>query len=220
MILALLIAIAEGDDQSIRIRRTIPGAGPKRGLAFFFYSGSASGLAWAVVLAAATMVLAWLLLETSVLDLLTSSSSGRGSRWGASEDYVRYLSTLILYSLAYALFGLFIHRRFQPHRPPIFAAMAAVALPALWAIVPNLVLFFFNKLSWDALQERQLGSIFNVFAMKDQSFIVDHQLCALVLAAIGVGLNLKWFLAQRAVFQPLPREAIPMNEVKAPPPLP
>ena len=130
------------------------------------------------------------------------------------------LSTLILYSLAYALFGLFIHRRFQPHRPPIFAAMAAVALPALWAIVPNLVLFFFNKLSWDALQERQLGSIFNVFAMKDQSFIVDHQLCALVLAAIGVGLNLKWFLAQRAVFQPLPREAIPMNEVKAPPPLP
>ena len=220
VILALLIAIAEGDDQSIRIRRTIPGAGPKRGLAFFFYSGSASGLAWAVVLAAATMVLAWLLLETSVLDLLTSSSSGRGSRWGASEDYVRYLSTLILYSLAYALFGLFIHRRFQPHRPPIFAAMAAVALPALWAIVPNLVLFFFNKLSWDALQERQLGSIFNVFAMKDQSFIVDHQLCALVLAAIGVGLNLKWFLAQRAVFQPLPREAIPMNEVKAPPPLP
>ena len=121
-------------------------------------------------------------------------------------------------ALAYVLFGLFIHRRFQPHRPPIFAALCAVALPALWAIVPNLVLFFLNKLSWDALQERQLGNIFNVFAMKDRSFIVDHQLCALVMVAIGVVLNLKWFFAQRAAFQPLRREVTAVPPVVATPP--
>jgi len=84
--------------------------------------------------------------------------------------------------------------------------------------VPNLVLFFLNKLSWDALQERQLGNIFIVFAMKDRSFIVDHQLCALVMVAIGVVLNLKWFFAQRAAFQPLRREVTAVPPVVATPP--
>jgi hypothetical protein len=214
VILALLIAASEGDEQSVRIRRTIPSSGPRRGLAFFFYSGTAGGLAWTVVIAALTMLTAAFILDGGGGELLLTSlgvGTTRHGGWsGAGEGYSRFLSTLILYALAYVLLGLFIHRRFQPHRPPIFAALCSVALPALWAIVPNLVLFFLNQLSWDALQERQLGNIFNVFAMKDRSFIVDHQLCALVMVAIGVVLNLKWFLAQRAAFQPLRREAQPI----------
>lgn len=220
LVLALLISAAEGDDQSVRIRRTIPESASRRGLAFFFYSSSAGGLAWAVVLAVGTMVLSWLVLEGGLFDSLLvvwragGTVHARGSL-GDAEGYTRFLSTIILYALSYVLLGLFIHRRFQPHRPPIFAAMIAVALPALWAVVPNLVLFFLNKLSWDALQERQLGNIFNVFAMKDRGGIVDHQLCALLMVAVGVALNLKWFLAQRAAFQPLRREAQPV----IPPPL-
>lgn len=214
VMLSLLIAASEGDDQSVRIRRTIPESGPKRGLAFFFYSGTAGGLAWTVVLAALTMVWSAYILDGGggeVLLAMLGAGTSRPAGWsGSGENFTRYLSTLVLYVLAYVLFGLFIHRRFQPHRPPIFAALCSIALPALWAIVPNLVLFFLNKLSWDALQERQLGNIFNVFAMKDRGFIVDHQLCALVLVAIGVALNLKWFLAQRAAFQPLRREAQPV----------
>lgn len=215
LVLALLISAAEGDDQSVRIRRTIPEFGPKRGLAFFLYSSTAGGLAWTVVLAAATMVFTWLVLDGGLFDWLLAlwraggTTSGRISH-GDLDNFTRFLSTIFFYALAYVLLGLFIYRRFQPHRPPIFAAMTAVALPALWAIVPNLVLFFLNKLSWDALQERQLGNIFNVFAMKDRSFIVDHQLCALALVAIGVVLNLRWFLAQRAAFQPLRRETLPV----------
>ncbi|MFA6546377.1 MAG: hypothetical protein WCS99_18310, partial [Limisphaerales bacterium] len=157
------------------------------------------------------------------LDALTTAWAGRASHPTTEDGFTRLLSTLFLYALAYVLLGLFIHRRFQPHRPPIFAAMTAVALPAIWAIVPNFVLFFLNKLSWDALQERQLGNIFNVFAMKDQGFIVDHQLCALAMAAVGVVLNLKWFFAQRAAFQPLNRAttAVPPSSATAtPPPLP
>ncbi len=168
LVLALLIAVAEGDDQSVRIRRTIPEAVTKRGLAFFFYSGTAGGLAWIVLLAAATMPLTWMLTESTMLDLwLIMLGGGSIHRPGmsSSEGFTLYLSTILLYVLAYSLFGLFIHRRFQSHRPPIVAAMIAVALPALWAIVPNLVLFFLNQLSWDALQERQLGNIFNIFAM-------------------------------------------------------
>ena len=208
LVLATLIATAEGDEQSARIRRTIPETGAKRGLAFFFYSGTAGGLAWTVLLAAATIPVTWLLIESNASDpLFLLLGGGSILRPSGAEAFTIYLSTILLYVLAYSMFGLFIHRRFQAHRPPIVAAMIAVALPALWAIVPNLVLFFLNKLSWDALQERQLGNLFNVFGMKNQAFIPDHLTCALVLTTLGVLLNLQWFLAQRAAFQPLRREA-------------
>ena len=220
--LSLLISAAEGDDQSVRIRRTVPESNLKRSLAFFFYSGTAGGLAWTVLLGVATVLLSSLMLEGKLLDKLSTLWAGRSATHRMSgsnpDELVVVEIAFFLYALAYVLFGLFIHRRFQPHRPPIFAALCAVALPALWAIVPNLVLFFLNKLSWDALQERQLGNIFIVFAMKDRSFIVDHQLCALVMVAIGVVLNLKWFFAQRAAFQPLRREVTAVPPVVATPP--
>jgi hypothetical protein len=218
--LSLLISAAEGDDQSVRIRRTIPEPDLKRSAAFFFYSGTAGGLAWTVLLGVATVLLSGLMLEGKLLDTLSTLWAGRSAphRGGGSntDELVVVEIAFFLYALAYVLFGLFIHRRFQPHRAPIFAALCAVALPVLWAIVPNLVLFFLNQLSWDALQERQLGNIFNIFAMKDRSFIVDHLLCAIVMAAIGVLLNAEWFLAQRRVFVPLRRETQPVN----PPPQP
>jgi len=218
LVLALLISVAEGDEQSVRIRRTIPESSGKRGLAFFFYSGTAGGLAWTIVLSAATILLvAWAF--QPLMSIFPAALIGRaaGSLTGSSStELATYLSTIILYVLAYSLFGLFIHRRFQPHRPPIFAAMVAIALPVLWAVVPNLVLFFLNKLSWEALQERQLGNLFNVFGMKHQAFIHDHLVCALALATLGVVINLNWFLVQRAEFKPLRRDAQPI----IPPPLP
>lgn len=218
--LSLLISAAEGDDQSVRIRRTIPQPDLKRSAAFFFYSGTAGGLAWTVLLGVATVLLSGLMLEGKLLDTLSTLWAGRSAphRGGGSntDELVVVEIAFFLYALAYVLFGLFIHRRFQPHRAPIFAALCAVALPVLWAIVPNLVLFFLNQLSWDALQERQLGNIFNLFAMKDRSFITDHLMCGIALATIGLLLNFRWFLAQSRVFVPLRRETQPVN----PPPQP
>jgi len=208
LVLALLIAIAEGDDQSVRIRRTIPESGPKRALAFLFYSGTAGGLAWTVLLAATTIGATWVLTQSSVLDSMSPwLGGGRIRRASIKELSTIYLSATLLYVFAYSLFGLVIHRRFLAHRSPIVAAMIALALAALWAIVPNLVLLLFNKLSWDALQDRQLGNVFNVFGMTNQSSIPDHLIFALLLATLGVVLNLKWFFAQRRAFQPLPSEA-------------
>ncbi|NBR86861.1 MAG: ABC transporter permease [Verrucomicrobia bacterium] len=220
LIVALLIAVSEGDDVSLRIRRTIPINPMKRALAFFFYSGSAGGLAWACMLSVATVLLGALATQTDWLNLLGSAAAGRGrAAWVTTGDEFFFAwvpGVLFLYTLAYALFGLFIHRRFQPHRSPIFAGLCSVALPALWAIVPNLVLFFVNRLSWDALQERQLGNIFNVFALKDRAFIADHQLCAVFLAALGLVINLSWFRQQLHAFQPVPR-AEPAAPVTPPP---
>ncbi len=206
---ALLIAVSEGDDVSVRIRRTIPVSSGRRALAFFFYSGSAGGLAWTILLGAATLLMAGLTLEGGLIDAVSSLwVAGKASHrlfGSATDQFTLLLSTLFLYALAYVLLGLFIHRRFQPHRPPIFAGLCSVGLPALWAIVPNLVLFFLNQLSWDALQERQLGNIFNVFALKDRGFVADHQLCAIFMVAIGVVVNIDWFYRQVRAFQPVVR---------------
>lgn len=225
LILSLLISVSEGDDLSVRIRRTIPESNSKRALAFFFYSGTAGGLAWTVLLGIATLLVASVTLDGGMLDafstLWASSSPTHRLVGTAADGFTIFLSTVFLYALAYCLFGIFIHRRFQPHRPAIFAGLCSVALPALWAIVPNLVLFFLNKLSWDALQERQLGNIFNAFALKDRTFMLDHQMCAIAMALIGVLLNLRWFLAQRRSFVPLVREApAAPPATAAPPPLP
>ncbi len=209
LVFALLIAVSEGDDVSVRIRRTIPEPGGRRMLAFFFYSGSAGGLAWTILLGAATLLVAGLMLEGGLIQTLSNYWVARPVShrlMGSTADqFTLFLSTLFLYALAYVLLGLFIHRRFQPHRPAIFAGLCSVALPALWAIVPNLVLFFLNQLSWDALQERQLGNIFNVFALKDRAFIADHQLCAIFMLAIGVVVNIDWFYRQVRAFQPVVR---------------
>ena len=219
LVAALLIGVSEGDDVSTRIRRTIPASGSKRALAFFFYSGTAGGLAWAFLLAVATALVVSFLQDGLFVELL--GLAGVGTRTGApgfSPEVAEFVTTGItffLYALAYCLFGLFIHRRFQSHRPAIFAGLCSIALPALWAIVPNLVLFFLNQLSWDALQERQLGNLFNLFAMKDRTFVADHSFCALLMALVGVYLNWSWFLAQRRAFVPLVREASVV-----PPPLP
>ncbi|MBI5800963.1 MAG: hypothetical protein HZA92_09615 [Verrucomicrobia bacterium] len=224
LIAGLLVSVSEGDDVSARIRRTIPISINKRALAFFFYSGSAGGLAWTVLLAVATTLVASLMFDGNLFDALSIRWSGRtmhGSFVSEMAEVVNVQVTLFLYALAYCLYGLFIHRRFQPHRPAIFAGLCSVALPALWAIVPNLVLFFLNQLSWDALQERQLGNIFNVAFLKDRSFTLDHQMCALVMVAFGLLLNAEWFLAQRRAFVPLVPEAAAIPPTTAtPPPLP
>ncbi len=224
LILSLLISVCEGDEMSVRIRRTIPESAGKRGLAFFFYSGSAGGLAWTVLLGLVTLVVASLYLDGGLFHTLSAGVPGRpvfgpsiGSAAPGSTDL---FTNLFLYALAYTLFGLFIHRRFQPQRPPIFAGLCSLALPALWVIVPNFVLFFLNQLSWDALQERQLGNVFTVPFLKDLTVSRDHFFCALTLVTIGVGLNFGWFLAQRRAFVPRVRGAAAPPATATPPPLP
>lgn len=222
LIAGLLIAVSEGDDQSVRIRRTIPESSTKRALAFFFYSGSAGGLAWTCLLGVATLLIAAVVLNAWVLDFFSTAVLGHAVSprvfGSAPDEWELSQLTLFLYALAYCLYGLFIHRRFQPHRPAIFAGLCSLALPAIWAIVPNLVLFFLNQLSWDALQERQLGNLFNVFALKDRSFVAEHAYCAALMVLVGLWLNFRWFLAQRRAFVPLVREPATVQPATATPP--
>jgi hypothetical protein len=137
------------------------------------------------------------------------------------KEFVALTGASILYGLAYALTALFIHRQFLARRPPKLAGVFSVLLPALWALLPNLLLFFTNRLNFPTLESMQLGSVFNVYMVRGSRHQSAHLLCATIWLFVIVILNLPWFVRQVKEFRPLNKFA-PAEPIAAsvPPPLP
>jgi hypothetical protein len=112
---------------------------------------------------------------------------------------------------------MFLQRRFMPRRAPKFAGLIAVILAGLWAVLPNAVLFFANKLSWQTVERFQPGNITNVFIVKQPDHLLMHQVFAAGWLVLMLALHAKWFRQQLASFQPLEKTAPPAT---TPPPLP
>ncbi|MDD5140803.1 MAG: hypothetical protein PHY43_11150 [Verrucomicrobiales bacterium] len=197
MMLALLVAISNADQLSLRVRRTIPQSGLKRVAAFFFFNGAAGGLIWV----AAIMALTFSATKTLLLAFPTSATTG--------DENESWFTTTAIYAFAYALTALLIHRKFLPKRPHKLAGLLAVLLAGAWAIVPSIVLFFLNQLSWKSVEGLQLGNMFNVTPRLDTGQRLLHFIFATIWLVIMVLLNAKWFLAQVKNFHPLQRDVAP-----------
>lgn len=195
-IIALLVTISNADQLSLRVRRRIPRSGLKRALAFLFFNGAAGGLIWLGGILAATFLL------TRALQISFSSAA-------SSDDEFATLSATGAYAFAYALTALFLQRKFLSKRPPKLAGLLAVLLAGAWAIMPSVVLFFLNRLSWKSVEGLQLGNVFNVFFTRDSSQLVYHQYFASGWLLLAVLLNLKWFARQVRNFRPLEMVAKP-----------
>ena len=200
MMLALLVCISNHDDLSLRVRRTIPAAGLKRFFAFLLYNGAAGGLVWVGSILALT-----LLATVAVQNLF-----GGGSSSVISSDGVQWFTTTSAYAFAYALTALLIHRKFLSGRPPKIAGLLAVLLAAAWAIVPSIVLFFVNQLSWKSIEGMQPGNIFNVVSLRDEEQKLLHLYIACGWLLVMVLLNAKWFSRQLKNFRPPPASAPPV----------
>ncbi len=201
----MILALSEGDERSVRVARTIPENRLRREVAFFLFNGTAGGFLWASFLFCMTVGL------SAYFSMALSTTASRSD----DVQFIAISSAIFLYAVAYCLAGLWIHRRFMPQRAPMTASLLAALLPAAWAVVPNFVLFFANKLTWDTLQQRQLGNVFNVFSMKDDSKVYDHLYFASCFALAMILLNLRWFVRQARAFKPYRRE-----DAAKPPPLP
>jgi hypothetical protein len=198
MMFALLVTISNSDQTSLRVRRTIPRSGPKRALAFIFYNGAAGGLVWTATILAATF---FVTREVLLVFPKGVTPADEGRHW---------FVTTTAYAFAYALTALFIHRKFLSRRPPKLAGLIAVLLAGAWAIVPSIVLFFLNQLSWKSVEGLQLGNVFNVFSLRDDSDRNLHLLFASVWLALALALNANWFLRQVGNFRPPPASAPPV----------
>ncbi len=142
----------------------------------------------------------------TVTSLFQHWSGTRFTRYsGLSGDDLRdfdvQCGAVLLYALAYALAALLIHRQFLGRRTPRLAGVFALLLPAAWALVPNIVLFFVNKLSWESVERNQLGNMFNVFIVKNSGAEGCPLRFAAILRAADAG-------AQRKVV-PSPGQKLP-----------
>ena len=190
MTFALLVTISNADVLSQRVRRTIPKFGLKKFFAFFFYNGAAGGLLWVGGILAVTFLMSF---------LVESFFTKTATLMGQPQDW---FTAAAAYTFAYALTGLFIHRKWLPRRPPKIAGLLAVLLAAAWAVVPSIFLFFANKLSWNSVEGLQLGNVFNLFTLRDEGQQTMHLVFATVWFFIAVLLNVPWFFRQVRNFQP------------------
>jgi len=199
LVIALVVVISNNDQLSLRVRRDIPARPALRAPAFLFYNGAAGGLIWVGLLLAATFGISSLFTRHATewfVGIRTFSSDGQ---W----DFELSWGAILLYVFAYALTALFLHRQFLPRRPAKLAGILAILLPGAWALVPNIVLFFLNQLSWTSLEKLQIGNLFNLFILRDQSLKYMHVVCGAIWVAVMLALNARWFARQARQFQPL-----------------
>jgi hypothetical protein len=206
MVLSLLVTISNSDQMSLRVRRDIPEKGFKRFFAFIFFNGAAGGLVWVAIISTATYFAAK---EIFLLGTVWFPKT-RLVTTGSTEDFLLSSSVTMTYIFAYALTALFIHRKFLSRRPPKLAGLLAVLLAALWAIVPSIILFFLNQLSWKSVEGLQLGNVFNLYSLHDDDRRIYHQWFAFGWLLVMIVVNMKWFLQQVRNCQPLLR-ATPEN---------
>ncbi len=110
------------------------------------------------------------------------------------------------------LTALLIHRKFLPKHPAKLAGLLAVLLAGAWAILPSIVLFFLNQLSWKSVEGLQLGNMFNVSYRLDSGQQQLHLIFASTWLVLMLLLNAKWFLAQLKNFRPPPTNVPPVLE--------
>jgi hypothetical protein len=198
MMFALLVTISNSDQLSLRVQRTIPQSRLKRLFAFIFFNGAAGGLVWVAMILVTTFLLAGQIVLAFPKSI---TASGKDGQWFA---------TTTAYAFAYALTALFFHRKYLSKLPPKLTGLIAVLLATAWAIVPSIVLFFLNQLSWKSVEGLQLGNIFNVTTLLGGSQRLYHLYFAFGWLLVMVGVNAKWFLQQVNNFCPPPLEAPPV----------
>ena len=111
-------------------------------------------------------------------------------------------SGVAMYIIAYALTGLFVRRKFFPRVNPIIGGLTMLLIPALWAIVPNVVLFFMDRLNQLDSRSVQLGDVLNLLYTRSETGRLNHLMFASAWAAVMFFLNLPWFLKSFRDFQP------------------
>ena len=190
----LIVCVSSHDKLSLRIRRTIPTTPFKRAVAFVFYSGAAGGLVWCALLAGCILGLGML----SFTGFAFAPRSIRSITPGGHDWLV--FASIIAYFFAYALTGLYLHRRFWPTRPPKLAGIAAVIVPLLFGVIPTLVLFFLNRFTSTSLDQFMPGNIFNLFVQSGAN-AGSHLITAAAWLTVMLILNAPWFFRQFAAFK-------------------
>ncbi len=130
--LFLALILAEREEWSPRVRKTIPRTFLSRFAAWLFYTGSAGGVIWCALLSGITFGVSYAYISTS-----KSASSYR-----ADSDFHEVLPVILLFTFCYGMTGVFIRRMLVPKTAPIVSTVIGLILLGVMSSVPLLVASF------------------------------------------------------------------------------
>ncbi len=196
--LALFVAVSERDQLGRRVLRSVPQTAVKRASAFFFFSGAASGLAWACCGICLTLAAAW-------------AWSKLFPNYGDRDDLVesaKWMGGMCLYFFCYALSASLVRRYLLRRIGGELTWLIGLILMALGANLPFLIgyLFFFHDQWWTGSEYRK-WLVGNPFVWNFASERILYASFAGVWAVLVAALNLKWFIEQVRKFRPRKEDA-------------
>lgn len=186
--LATIASTSEREDLGLRIRRSIPRNRIARIPAFFFWTGSANGLAWALLLAVATLAL-----TRAIANLAPSTFFSR-------NDAFEVMLGISFYSIAYALTAAYIRRRLLAKRIAHGHTWVLVLLMIFFTSTVPMVIGYMVTNSRADLMPWLFG---NPFALGSTSYRHEYAAFAFWWALIAIALNAGWFAARVKAFRPI-----------------
>ncbi len=185
---AACASTSERDELGVRIRRSIPRNRIARVPTFFFWTGSANGLAWAFLLTTATIAL-----TRTIASLAPPTSFGRNEAF----DLMLGIS---LYSIAYALTAAYIRRQLLATRIAQGRTWVLVLLMIFFMSTVPMVIGYMVTNSPAELMPWLFG---NPFALGSKSHRHEYATFAFWWALIATALNSGWFVARVKAFKPI-----------------
>ena len=193
----LFNSIGEPHEPGPRVLRTIPQKRLPRFLAFFLYSGVASGISYSILMIVGTFAVAALFLDVAALLI------GPGYKSGGFEDSFIISAVFALYALVYSLTALTIKRFFFAHskRPQITAEIAAILFLA-GAMVPLIIGLLLFSDSLDQLPPVVFWGNPFVPVFLDRDVLHEYTPIACIWAVAVLVITLPWLKRQYLNFKP------------------
>ncbi len=178
---ALFVAVSEREALGSRVALAIPRNPFRRLLAFFFFSGAASGVTWAV---ASSM------LTYAVFEILPRPFSVRS---GASNGVRVWIIGLPLYAFCYSMTAVWLRRKLFSRRIGQRHTWAlGLILLCIGSIVPFLVGFLAFFGNWGKIEEIGAWFVFNPFALGIDKFRTVYLTVAFIWALLAAAMNASW----------------------------
>ncbi|CAM2067197.1 hypothetical protein SCOR_17600 [Sulfidibacter corallicola] len=176
-IVGMLVAVSERDDPGLRVRREIPVAGWRRAIAFAFFSGSASGMVWSVLMMMAAIGF--------------SSGFVRSGIWNSMEEIMVGVS---LYTVFYGLAAHLLHRHWLKR---FFGRgwtwLASLVLLGLGMFVPWALGALLFPQKWSDGDLSPYFFLWNPFTLSSHSHRPLSLAMASIFVVILVVLRHRWF---------------------------
>jgi hypothetical protein len=183
--LALFAAVSERDRPGRRVTRSIPKSPFGRAGAFFFFSGATGGVAWASVMIAMTLTVAW----------VWAQIFPRNGNVGDLVGSAKWMGGMCLYFFCYAMTGALLRRLlFNRFVRAELTWLIGASLLVVGSVTPFLIgyIVFFNDRWWS--EDFGAWWVGNPFAWSYKGHRVMYASVAGVWAALVAAMSLPWFI--------------------------